>query len=130
MPTTLLGETQRALSNRRWPNSPKTAHLISFSYFAGCKFSDIGEFQSLKRNGRSNSSSNNSENHKSCTEKKSVINGETPISSMTVSSRAARLQRRQAQKANQVCFFMTIDLLNVAILYKIFMVEPLKNSNF
>lgn len=67
----------------------------------GCKFSDIGEFQSLKRNSRSSSGSNNSENHKSCTEKRSVINGETKISSMTVSSRTARLQRRQAQRANQ-----------------------------
>ncbi|KAF7274179.1 hypothetical protein GWI33_013151 [Rhynchophorus ferrugineus] len=65
----------------------------------GCKFSDISEFQTLKRTSRSSSGSNGGENHKSCTEKKSVINGETKIS--TVSSRTARLQRRQAQKANQ-----------------------------
>lgn len=65
----------------------------------GCKFSDIGEFQTLKRSSRSSSGSNSSENNKSCTEKKSVINRETKISS--VSSRTARLQRRQAQRANQ-----------------------------
>lgn len=71
-------------------------------YFVGCKFTDIAEFQSMKRSSRSSSGSNNSENLKSITEKKSVINGETPVPSDTVTSRTARLQRRQAQRANKV----------------------------
>ncbi|XP_066245529.1 histone-lysine N-methyltransferase Suv4-20 isoform X1 [Euwallacea similis] len=67
----------------------------------GCKFSDISEFQRMKRTSRSNSGSTISENHKICTETKSVINGKALIQTSTVSSRTARLERRQAQKANQ-----------------------------
>ncbi|KAL1506057.1 hypothetical protein ABEB36_005488 [Hypothenemus hampei] len=63
---------------------------------------DISDFQTMKRSSRSSSGSTSSENHKSCTEKKAVINGETPNDvKSSVSSRTARLQRRQAQKANQ-----------------------------
>ncbi|CAG9766084.1 unnamed protein product [Ceutorhynchus assimilis] len=71
----------------------------------GCKFTDMGEFKSLKRTSRCGSGASvNSENLRSSTEKKSVINGEearVKSSSKSVSSRTARLQRRQAQKANQ-----------------------------
>ncbi|XP_050296391.1 histone-lysine N-methyltransferase KMT5B isoform X2 [Anthonomus grandis grandis] len=61
---------------------------------------DLGEFQSLKRTSRSSSGS--TENHKSFTDKKSVIiNEEVGAKVSTVTSRTARLQRRQAQRDTQ-----------------------------
>ncbi|ERL91986.1 hypothetical protein D910_09309 [Dendroctonus ponderosae] len=67
----------------------------------GCKFSDISDFRTMKRASRSSSGSHHSEDQKSCTEKNAVINEGNAALSSTVSSRTARLQRRQAQRANQ-----------------------------
>lgn len=55
----------------------------------------------MKRASRSSSGSHG-EDQKSCTEKNAVINGGGATLSSSVSSRTARLQRRQAQRANQV----------------------------
>lgn len=62
----------------------------------GCKFSDIGDFNGKERHRVSNV---NNKQVKKCNSKKSVINGEGNV--VTVSTRETRMQRRQARQANQ-----------------------------
>lgn len=62
----------------------------------GCKFSDIGDFNKNKVRQSQSASNVHKQSRKY---KKSVINGESTISS--VSTRAERMQRRQARQANQ-----------------------------